>query len=289
MRALPFFLITALLAAPPSVSGQTGEQPPPPNTDPLPDRQTILIRVEHAQVNNIASTLTRVAAHIGRGRSKPVGVTSDYESQFLILTGTDEDLELLRGLVAELDVPQRDPHMAADRNRTSFQLIMYEVSLPRDRAASIRVDELTGKAKTPASLMAALQEVGRARVLYRIDQILKLRRSSKKKTSFTTGTRIPFVRNTTVMKSGQINKNIEYEGLGCIVHLEGTWGAPSTGSARIEVELSTLTDSTVDLGNDFKAPIFHQVEQLFEGPIKSGEPIVLLTIDGSGEKENATA
>ena len=126
-------------------------------------------------------------------------------------------------------------------------------------------------------------------MLYRIDRVLKLRESSRKKTSFKTGSSIPFVRNTTVTERGQVNATVEYEKVGCIVELEGSWDASPRGFARIEIELSTLTDSTVNIGNDVKAPIFHQVEQQFEGPIKSGEPIVLLTIDGSGEKENATA
>lgn len=224
-----------------------------------------------------------------KGRSHPAALRSDHESKTLIVTGTNEDLDLVRHLAAELDVPERDPLEQVDRRRTSFQYVVYELDLPPDRIAVLRVDELTAQAETAYSLKAALEEFGGVRTLYRAEQIVQLGQASKKKTVFTTGSKTPFVRNMTIGERGNVNSQVEYEDVGCIVRIEGDWDAPSGGFARIEMELSSLTDSTVNLGNDVKAPIFHNIVQQFDGPITSGEPIVLLTIDGSGEKETATA
>lgn len=289
MRPWSLCLLITIFVTRISASGQTETQPPSQDKPAPPQRRAEFIRVNVAEVSHVAAMLKQLLADIEQGRQHPPGVLFDVNSHSVIVTGTPEDVERARDLVSHLDFPQVVPPAQEDRGRTSFQYVIYELSLPRDQAADLRVDHLTGKAETPASLTAALREIGDVQVLYRADQVLDLSGSSTKKAAFTTGSNLPFVRNTNVSDRGNVTSTVEYEEVGCVVKLEGGWDAPSRGFARIEMELSSMTDSTVDLGNDVKAPIFHKMVQHFDGPIASGKPIVLLTIDGSGDKENATA
>ncbi|MFQ5423881.1 MAG: hypothetical protein ACE5F9_07860, partial [Phycisphaerae bacterium] len=167
------------------------------------------------------------------------------------------------------------------------QIVIYKVALPRDRITALDVDDMTAEAKTSATLQKALDELGDTTVLYRIDQVVKLSANP----SFTIGSSTPFVRGTQTSKRGAKTARISYQDVGCSIDLGGVWrrNEPDSGEARMDLELSSMDDSTVDLGNDRTAKVFRNVKQRFEGLVRTGRPVVLLSLDAGTPQDTATA
>ena len=74
-------------------------------------------------------------------------------------------------------------------------------------------------------------------------------------------------------------------------HEPGRWQGDSfeRGNARINVELSGVSESSVEIGQDAKAPVFRKLRQRFDGPFEAGKPIIILAVDANEPADEAVA
>ncbi len=302
------FVIGTVIASPLSVPcdtvGQRQEQPPqadgkrlpqdrrsrrgapPPETDPAPSK-TEVIRLKHAGASSVVEMLRAV---FRQGRGTPgATVVADSRTNSIVVSSSEGVFASVARLISQLDVEEVSQEPLPDPiRRTNLQLVVFEVELPVDVMHEIKTNELTARAETLTTLSAALKDLGNVRMLYRLDQMVELRRG-RDVTRLTIGAQMPFVSGTTVSDSGQTSNSVQYRDVGCIVKLRGGWHTPPRGSSRIDLELSSVTESGVELGNSVKAPVFRKLVQRFDGPIRAGTPIVLLSIDGSAKGDTASA
>ncbi|MBN2563142.1 MAG: hypothetical protein JXQ75_19645 [Phycisphaerae bacterium] len=252
-------------------------------------KETKFIRPKHARAAVLAELLTRIhQAETPRPRDGvyPITYTADEDSNTLIVTATAKDFVVIISQVEQLDVPKPSGLPAVREHATHVQIGVFETLVGRDQIVELDATKLAEDAATCQSLRDALGRFGPTKILYRADQTVEP--SSRAK--LTIGARRPFVRGTQA-KSGQVTSQTEYEDLGCVVELFGLWDEqePTRGHVNIGIELSGLSDSGIDIGNNVLAPVFHRVKQQFEGPVTAGEPVVLLTTDASGGAETAVA
>ena len=306
MFAFCLFVIGTVIASPLSVPcdtvEQTQQQPPQAELRRLPQERrsvrgappreadraplkTEVIRLKYGRASSVVEML-RAVFHPGRG--VPGAIVVDSRTNSIVVSCSEDAFSSVARLISQLDVEEVSQEPLPDPiRRTNLQLVVFEVEVPVDVMHEIKRNELTARAETPTTLSAALEDLGNVRMLYRLDQIVELRRG--RDTSLIIGASTPFVSGTTLSDSGQTSNSVQYQDVGCIVKLQGGWHAPPRGSARIDLELKSVTESGVELGNSVKAPVFRKLVQRFDGPISTGAPIVLLCIDGSAKGDTASA
>jgi len=271
-----------------AVVKKTNDQANAANAERGIEREIRTIRLKYAEAREVSSIGTGVFRSVAASEgSVPPAWFSDVRTNTLIVTASKDQLPAIEALIAQLDVP-KPPSFAAGRQYTThLQLAIFETRVRRDQIVDLDAAKLVANAGTCRSLRDALGEFGTTMIRYRVDQTVELESKAK----LTVGANIPFVRSTTLSKSGQTTAQVEYENTGCVVELFGSWDQqePTRGHATIALEMARLSDSTIAIGEDVVAPVFRQTEQRFDGPVTAGKPIILLTIDASDSGETAMA
>ncbi len=258
------------------------------NTERGIEREIRTIPLECADALAVSRLGAAVFGDVASSEGKvPPAWFADKRTSTLVVTASKDQLPAIEAMIAKLDVPIVLSFDDGPRYDTHLQLAVFETRVQRDRIVDLETGKLAASAATCRSLRDALSEFGSTMIRYRVDQTVELKSNAK----LTIGANSPFVRGTRQSKSGQASTQVEYENTGCRVELFGGWDEqkPTRGYATIKLELSGLSDSAIDLGNKVVAPIFHQVNQRFDGPVTAGEPIVLLTVDASDPGESAMA
>jgi hypothetical protein len=252
-------------------------------------RQTHLIRLQHALAPDLAKIVSEMVHHRmspGRSPSEVPGVTVDGRSNTLVITADAADFESIRKIIEGLDVP---PNVAAARSSVQparARVSVYRISVPSNRAASLRPSELS-EASDDAALTSKLEKLGTSKLLYVMDQGVDLGKSP----TMSIASSCPFSAGSVAGKDGQRMMNVSYQDVGCIVNMEGEWPAdtPEAGEANIEVEISHVADTDLQIAPDARASKRSKVRQHFAGPFESSRPIILLSLEAGAEKDTTTA
>lgn len=167
--------------------------------------------------------------------------------------------------------PDVTPSLAPVR----FQATIYEVRLKADRVAHLDAEHLAATAGTGADFEKTLADMGETRTLYRVDQAVNLvddRIHIGKREPFVTGTR-------TTQAGGTINK-VQYQEIGVIFQVSAK--PTDRGlAAKVEVEMSALTDSATPVAEKVPALSIHHVSLRHNGPVELGRPVVMASVDAS--------
>jgi hypothetical protein len=161
-------------------------------------------------------------------------------------------------------------------------LLIYELHLPADKVADLDAAALA-KAASPAEFQKALSAMGRAKLLYRIDQRVKL-----------SGDRVvvsqqtPVVTASRVTVSGQAVNTVQYVDTGAAVGVSGKAAAGGKTDLRLDIELSVLGEALTTMAAGVSAPRMRKVTLTQAGAVAPDEPRVALSVEG-GEGGTATA
>ncbi|HUU93960.1 MAG TPA: hypothetical protein VM238_22425 [Phycisphaerae bacterium] len=152
-----------------------------------------------------------------------------------------------------------------------FQATIWETRLPAERIGKV-------DAKTLASaddIQRALEALGATRALYQIDQVIDLAKAQIK-----VGKREPFVTGTRTTQAGGTINMVEYQEIGVIVQVSAkpTDRGPA---AKVEVEMSALTDSATPIAEKVPAVSIHHGTLRHNGPVELGRPVVMASVDAS--------
>lgn len=89
------------------------------------------------------------------------------------------------------------------------------------------------------------------------------------------GQEVPFVRGSTTTSGGNTQANIEYEPVGVILNVEPIINPDGFVYMLIEPEVSSVTDSSVPIGNGIFAPIISNQSASTTVAVKDGETVVI--------------
>jgi hypothetical protein len=174
---------------------------------------------------------------------------------------------------------------AARPSAVRFEASVFMLDVNADKVLQLDAESLARDISTLAAFGVRLGEYGEARLLYRVDQIL---------TPAANGGRIqttrstPYVTGARAVEGGRMATSVGREQVGARFDVGGfAMAGPAARMFSVEVDISAVTPSGVDVGADRKAPVMWDVTQQFTGPVQMGQPLVLLSLDGQVDADGA--
>jgi hypothetical protein len=170
--------------------------------------------------------------------------------------------------------------------RTRLFVTTYQLTLPIERAGDIDREKLQKTASSSQEFVAALKALGETRLLNLTDQFIgdggpaKIRLGASRPTP--TGSQ---------SFKGQTSTQVQYQDAGCIIDVRTTWRHedPKRGMVDMRVEFSGILDPDLQIAPGTMAPVIYQIDQKYAGPIRSGEPCLLISVDGSNRGSKSYA
>jgi hypothetical protein len=167
------------------------------------------------------------------------------------------------------------PELSIEGPTCALTATLYEVRMASDQIARVDIDKLNKAAATPEDFEKALAELGTARPLYHVNQVVRLHGDQ-----IHVGSSMPYVTNSQVTSTGQIINSVAYTNVGARFDLRG-----KTVGANVEldlaVQISSLSEGTVKISNTVTAPYFRTIQLTRKGLAKPKQPFVVLAVDAA--------
>jgi len=163
-----------------------------------------------------------------------------------------------------------------------FQAVIYETLLPPERVGELDAKALA--AGSPQDLTKALGASGATKTLYQVDQSIELADGR-----ITIGSRVPMVTRTRVTERGDTLNTVQYQEVGAAFRIKGSPAAQGHIDLRMEVELSSLFESPVELAKGSRASTIRRVQLMHMGLVKPGVAFVALSIDSTTKDKDGNA
>ncbi len=247
-------------------------------------RQTETIRLKNARAKDIEHLLRQVASQQLPSESQP-GITVDDRTATLVITAEPAALVTLKAMVATFDVADARSS-GTDTGHTQARVTVYEVDVPTQRSIEVSSVALASKATDDKAFLEHLAQLGSAKHLFSLDQGIDLDAGQETRM----GSSIP-IPSGMVSQGGAKTTTVQYQDVGCGVEFARHKSRDGSGQSdiRINVEISTHDDSSINLTPDNKAAMLHRIKQSFGGSIQDGRPIILVSLESSPVKQTATA
>ena len=152
-----------------------------------------------------------------------------------------------------------------------FEATIWETRLPAERLGKVDAKAL----ESAGDVQKALEGLGATRALYKVDQVIDLARAQIK-----VGKSEPFVTNTRTTQTGGMINTVQYQEVGAIFQVSAK---PTDRGleAKVEVEMSAVTDSGTPIADKVPAVSIHHVSLGHDGPVELGRPVVMASVDAS--------
>lgn len=247
-------------------------------------RQTETIRLKNARAKDLADLLRQVASQQLPSESQP-GITMDDRTATLVITAEPAALATLKAMVATFDIADARSSRT-ESGHTQARVSVYEVDVPSQRTIEVSSVALASKATDDKAFLEHLAQFGTAKHIFSLDQGIDLDAGQETRM----GSSIP-ITSGSVSQGGARTSTVQYQDVGCGVEFARHKSRDGSGQSdiRINVEISTHGDSSINLTPDDKAPVLHRIKQSFGGSIQDGRPIILVSLESSAVKETATA
>jgi len=165
---------------------------------------------------------------------------------------------------------------AAEGLSCPLKTTIYELRLPPERVPRLDATGLTAAAATPAGLEKALADLGQAKVLYRMDQTVRLSGDR-----ITIVNKVPVVVGSRITGTGHRLNLIQYESVGAVLTIAGKLAGEGAIDADLGLELSAATDSAARVTAEVPALVLRRVNMAHKGPLASGRPVVIVSVDAA--------
>ena len=276
------------------------------DSSPVREQITRVYRLRNAQAENIQEALTafleqrrqRLTTALGeegigsaqRLLEDDVAIVGEKSSNTLLVSASPRSFEQIGAIINELDQPQP---------QVLVQAIVAEVTLDSDTELGVDWDFNTDIANRPAVggtdfglreqvtqfgglstavtgsdvtfFLRALQQEGRLEVLSR-PQILAI---DNQEATINIGQRVPQITGAVTTELGNINNVIEYRDVGVILRVTPRINPDGFVTMEVEPEISSLSSSSVDLGNGGQAPIFNERKATTTVSVQDGHTIII--------------
>jgi hypothetical protein len=158
---------------------------------------------------------------------------------------------------------------------TRIQLEIFEVAASPEHFVQFDLDTVTSGTPGAEELLARLKAYGTPRLLARFDEMLSLPGESK----LTMGANMPTVQSVSVSSQGQVTPSVSYQSVGTTVTISGNWrneGRSSWADLNTNIELSTISKSSVKVSSDVQIPIFNKFSSRKTITVHHARPVYLL-------------
>jgi len=164
---------------------------------------------------------------------------------------------------------------APDETSAGFQATIYEVRLRAEGLAGLSADALAAKAATSDHLEKALADFGDTRLVYAVDQTVSMAEDR-----IHLGKREPFVTNTRMTQGRARVNTVQYEDVGVMFELAGRQTKAGL-DVKVDIEMSAMTDAGAEVAEGVSAVAVRTVVFGRSGPVRFGQPEVLVAADAS--------
>lgn len=198
----------------------------------------------------------------------------------VMLAGAGLLVSSLNGQSRRLPAPGNPPPVPGSRvsdevgERTRVQIEVFQLEGPTAKLADLDLDQAT--VGSPSQILARLGELGRARLLHRMDMPVELGRD----VSIRVGNRVPVVQDMTRTKDGQVTPSVTYQDNGLTLSLNGQWLEDDDervwAVCNCILEWSSLSATPVKASEEITLPAFGQYKFSQSLKLRSGEPVALL-------------
>jgi beta-lactamase regulating signal transducer with metallopeptidase domain len=161
---------------------------------------------------------------------------------------------------------------------------IYDLRLPADQIGRLDVEALNRVAGSAVEFEKALAALGTAQPLYRARQSVRLSGDS-----ISIGQTMPYVRATNTNTAGQQLNSVAYSQTGAIFNLGGTVGASGDIDLAINIQVSSMGDSSAALSGNVNAPAFRSTTLSYRGTVSPGKPFVIISVDSSAVETDGKA
>ncbi len=167
---------------------------------------------------------------------------------------------------------------AVDGKEVRFRALVWELALDSQAVSSLNSATL---ARTE-DLEGALAQIGDARILYTVDHSVNLVNDR-----IEIGARAPVVANTRRTEAGAQLNTVRFEDVGARFQIKSKVGR--TPGVSVEIELALMSDSPTVIAQDVPAPMMRTVRMTMNGPVRLGEPHVLISTDNAADGADTRA
>ncbi len=167
----------------------------------------------------------------------------------------------------------------APQQAVRFEAAVYRLALSAEKVVQINAADLA-QATSLAEFDAAVRMFGEARVMYRVDQTINIGQSPRIRIVADQ----PYVTGTVTAQDGRPRRTIARDDVGVEFRAFGAWVPGRAGKCMhftLDVEVSMLDESAIEIGTDLAAQTFRKNHQRYGGPVELGQPLVLLNLDGA--------
>ncbi|GMU23939.1 MAG: hypothetical protein AMXMBFR13_40160 [Phycisphaerae bacterium] len=171
--------------------------------------------------------------------------------------------------------PQPHPPQPSRLQPTRIQLEVFEVAASPEHFVQFDLDTVTSGTPGAEELLARLKAYGTPRLLGRFDEMVSLPGESK----LTMGANMPTVQSVSVSSQGHVTPSVSYQSVGTTVTISGNWrneGRSLWADLNTNIELSTISKSSVKVSSDVQIPIFNKFSSRKTITLHHGRPVYLL-------------
>jgi hypothetical protein len=173
-------------------------------------------------------------------------------------------------------LPDRPAPVPAEGLVVPLDVKVYELLLPPQKVDDLDAAKLTAAAADPAAFEKALAALGKAKLLYRLGQSVKLSGDR-----LMVGDSVPIAAGTETTTSGNSKTRVQHMSVGVILKISGRPETDGGIRADMDVELSAQTTSTVSIAPKMPAPVMHKQNMARKGHVAPDQPVVFLAADAS--------
>jgi hypothetical protein len=158
----------------------------------------------------------------------------------------------------------------------SLDATIYRLHLPADQIGRLDLNALNKASASADEFEKALKTLGSMTPQYRAGQSVRLAGDS-----ISIGTSTPYVTASRVTDNGRSVNTVQYSNTGAIFNIAGR----DDGGGRIEldlgIEISSMTDSSAEIGTGVKAPLHRMARMSHKGTVEGNKPFVVVSVDAA--------
>jgi len=200
-----------------------------------------------------------------------MGISTAALSCFLVLAGCNQG-------GGTSTTAQVQP-LAENATAVRLEATIYQIRMPADKIAELDATRLAA-----ADFSQPLADLGQPVALYRVDQRVSLAGDK-----IVVGTQEPMVTNTRMTDRGQRINSVQYNDVGALFAVKGERAGPRELRVTLDIELSTSTDSPVQVSEGVSTPVIRKSVMSLKGPVDLGKPALLISADASSRDKDDKA
>jgi beta-lactamase regulating signal transducer with metallopeptidase domain len=170
----------------------------------------------------------------------------------------------------------QSPAMLGEGPTSALDATIYRVHLPADQIGRLDMAALNKSSATAAEFEKALSALGSLEPLYRANQSVRLAGDS-----INIGTQAPYVTASRQDDRGRGINTISYTNTGALFKIAGKAGAGDRIELDLNMEVSSMTESSTEIAPGVKAPLFRVASMSHKGPVQADRPFVVVSVDAA--------